>query len=162
MMASAAVRLEPVTSANWRGGLAVRAEKGQAQFVAGYEPVLLVILAKMAVRVGGVDWWPFLLKDQDRTVGVVGVADHREYHKSLVIFHLLVDESQQRRGYGRAALQRLVELSRHSEGCDSLQLTVHPENVAAVTLYKSAGFEVTVSDADGELQMTRSVDAASV
>ena len=155
------VRLEPVTSTNWREGLAVRARRGQARFVAAYEPVLLVILAKTAVRVDGVDWWPFLLKDQTRTVGVVGVADHRERHQALTIFHLLIDEHQQRRGYGRAALQLLLELSRRSEGCESLRLAVNPENVGAITLYKSAGFEVTGTDADGELQMAKAVAPAS-
>ena len=154
------MRLEPVTSTNWREGLTVRARRDQAQLVAGYEPVLLVILAKTAVRSGGVDWWPFLLKDQTRTVGVVGVADHRERHQALTIFHLLIDETQQRRGYGRAALQRLLELSRRSEGCETLRLTVNRENVGAITLYTSAGFEVTGTDADGELQMARAVATA--
>ena len=153
----AALRLEPVTSTNWREGLAVSAREGQARFVAAYEPVLLVILAKAAVRVGGVEWWPFLLKDEARTVGVVGVADHREHHKTLTIYHLLIDESQQRRGYGRAALQRIIELSQQSEGCDLLRLAVNPENSAAIVLYQSAGFEVTGTDEDGELEMAKPV-----
>lgn len=76
MRDTAALRLEPVTSTNWRQGLAVRAREGQARFVADYEPVLLVILAKSAVRVGGVEWWSFLLKDQTNSVGVVAVTDH--------------------------------------------------------------------------------------
>lgn len=151
------MRLEPVTSTNWRDGLAVRARRDQVQFVAGYEPVLLVILAKTAVREGGVDWWPFLLTDRTRAVGVVGVADHRERHQVLTIFHLLIDETQQRRGYGRAALQRLLELGRRSGGCGTLRLTVNPENAGAIALYESTGFEVTGTDADGELQMARAV-----
>ena len=160
MSDAAALRLEPVTSTNWRDGLAVRAGDGQARFVAAYEPVMLVILAKAAVRVGGVEWWPFLLKDQASTVGVVGVADHRRDHRVLTIYHLLIDEDQQRRGYGRAALQRIIELGRQSEGCDLLRLTVNPENAAAIALYQSAGFAVTGTDNDGELEMVRSVLAA--
>jgi diamine N-acetyltransferase len=155
MRDTAALRLEPVTSTNWREGLAVRAREGQARFVADYEPVLLVILAKSAVRVGGVEWWSFLLKDQTNTVGVVAVADHREHHKALMIFHLLIDDRQQRRGYGRAALQQIIELSRQSDGCDILRLTVNPLNAAAIALYESAGFEVTGTDDDGELQMAK-------
>lgn len=160
MTNTAALRLEPVTSTNWRDGLAVRAGDGQAQFVAAYEPVLLVILAKSAVRVGGVDWWPFLLKRQASTVGVVGVADHRRDHRALTIYHLLIDENQQRRGYGRAALQRIIELSRQTEECDLLRLTVHPQNATAIALYQSAGFAVTGTDDDGELEMARTVPTA--
>jgi diamine N-acetyltransferase len=156
MRHSAALRLEPVTSTNWREGLAVRAQEGQARFVADYQPVLLVILAKTAVRVGGVQWWPFLLKDHASTVGVVAVADHREHHsRALMIFHLLIDERHQRRGYGRAALQQIIELGRQADGCDMLQLTVDPHNAAAIALYESAGFEVTGTDDDGELQMAK-------
>ena len=160
MRDSAELRLEPVTSTNWREGLAVRAQEGQARFVADYEPVLLVILAKSAVRVGGVKWWPFLLKDPASTIGVVAVADHREHHKALMIFHLLIDERHQRRGYGRAALQQIIELSRQSDGCDTLLLTVNPLNAAAIALYESAGFTVTGTDDDGELQMAKLLSAA--
>lgn len=162
MRTAGALRLEPVTDANWRAGLTVRAGEGQARFVAAYEPVLLVILAKAAVRVGGVEWWPFLLNDGARTVGVVGVADRRQHHKTLTIYHLLIDESQQRRGYGRAALQRIIELSHESTGCDLLRLTVNPENAAAIALYQSMGFELTGTDDDGELEMAKPISSDGV
>lgn len=160
MRHSAALRLEPVTSTNWREGLGVRARAGQARFVADYEPVLLVILAKSAVRVGGVEWWPFLLKDQASTVGVVAVADHREHHGALMIFHLLIDARHQRRGYGRAALRLIIELGLQADNCHTVRLTVNPHNAAAIALYGSEGFEVTGTDDDGELQMAKPLLAA--
>lgn len=154
-------RLERVTRDNWRDGLHVRASEEQTRFVADYQPVLLVILAKAAVQVGEVEWWPFLLKNDATTVGIVAVADDRERLRALTIFHLLIDEHEQRRGYGRAALQEIIELSRQADRCDALRLTVHPHNAAAIRMYHSAGFHVTGTDDDGELRMSRRVQPAS-
>lgn len=100
--------------------------------------MLLVILARSAVRVSGVEWWPFLIRDDADVIGVVGVADRRARHGSLDIFHLLIDQHHQGQGHGRAALQRLVELGQHASGCQATHLTVNPENTAAIALYRLA------------------------
>jgi RimJ/RimL family protein N-acetyltransferase len=148
------IQLETVTDANWREGLRISAAPHQAHFVAGYQPVLLVILAKSAVQAGGVEWWPFLIRDGVRAVGVVAVADRRAHDGSLGIFHLLIDQHHQRQGHGRATLERLVELGQRTSGCRALHLTVNPDNTAAIALYRLAHFEVTGTNDDGELQMT--------
>ena len=149
-----------MTRENWRQGLPVRASDQQAPLVADFQPVLLVILAKVAVRVGAVDWWPFLLQNDGSTVGVVAVADDREQHNALTIFHLLIDEREQRRGYGRAALTQIIELAHRTDGCHRVALTVNPRNHAAIRLYQSVGFEETGTDDDGELQMVRALRGA--
>ena len=128
--------------------------------VAGFQPVLLVILAKVAVRVGAVDWWPFLLRDDGDVVGVVAVADHREQHRTLTIFHLLIDVSEQRRGHGQAALTQLIELAQRMDGCDTVALTVNPGNHPAIRLYESVGFEKKGTDDEGELQMALPLPAS--
>src|SRR5437868_4771150 len=55
--------LVPITRANWRDATAVRVGQGQQRFIAAYEPVALVILSKAFLRVGDVDWWPYLVMD---------------------------------------------------------------------------------------------------
>lgn len=147
------LRLEPVTRDNWRQGLSVRASEEQLHFVADYQPVLLVILAKAAVEVGAVVWWPYLLLDDD-TTGVVAVTDNRQRHNALTIFHLLIDQPRQRRGYGRAALAEIIDLGRRTIGCDTLQLTVHLHNAPAIKLYRSVGFRETGTNDNGELDMS--------
>lgn len=148
------IQFEAVTAANWREGLRVSAAPYQARFVAGYQPVLLVILAKAAVRDGGVEWWPFLIREGVHVVGVVALADRRSDDGSLCIFHLLIDEHQQKQGYGRAALRRVIELGQRDPDCQSINLTVHPENKAAIALYQLAHFTTTGTNDDGELQMS--------
>lgn len=82
---------------------------------------------------------------------MVALADHRDLSGEVAIYHLLIDAQQQRRGYGRAALRRIVELAGTLERCDRLRLTVHPENEAALALYTAEGFTLQGVAADGEL-----------
>lgn len=146
-------RLVPISNDNWRRAAAVRVADGQLRFVAAYEPVALVILAKAFVRAGGQDWWPYVIEDAGKVVGVVGLVDDRPLRGEIALFHLLIDVSQQRRGYGRSALRCAVELANRLDNCVRLRLTVHPENEAAISLYTSEGFTLDGVDADGELRM---------
>ena len=146
--------LVPITSDNWRRAAGISAAGGQLRFVAAYEPVALVILSKAFVRAGNVDWWPYLIEDAGRAVGVVALVDERQLSGELALFHLLVDASQQGRGYGRAAVRCALELARTAEGCDRLRLTVHPENQSAISLYRSEGFVVDGLDAEGETRLS--------
>lgn len=50
---------------------------------------------------------------------------------------LMVKPEFQRRGLGRALMRRALEELR---GCKRIYLTVRPENISAVGLYKSVGF----------------------
>lgn len=84
------------------------------------------------------------------------MVDDRDRHGELAVFHLLIDRDQQRRGYGRAALQSLINLGMRTKRCDRLRLTVHPENCAAIALYQSEGFGTDGANADGELDMSLS------
>ncbi|XAS78077.1 GNAT family N-acetyltransferase [Dermatophilaceae bacterium Sec6.4] len=147
------IDLETVTNSNWREGLGVSAAPHQARFVAGYQPVLLVILAKSAVQAGDMDWWPFLIRDGGHVVGVVAVTDERSRNGSLGIFHLLIDHNHQGHGYGRAALQHLIELGQRDQRCRALRLTVNPDNAPAIALYERAHFTVTGTNDLGEIQM---------
>lgn len=147
------VRLTPITDDNWRRAAAVRVADGQLRFIAAYEPVALVILAKAFVRAAGRDWWPYVIEDSGTVVGVLALLDDRQQHGEMALFHLLIDANRQRRGYGRAALRSVVELASRLDDCGRVRLTVHPENEAAISLYSSEGFIPDGVDADGELRM---------
>jgi diamine N-acetyltransferase len=146
-------RLVPITDDNWRRAAAVQVADGQLRFIADYEPVALVILAKAFVRAAGRDWWPYVIEDAGSVVGVLGLLDDRQLHGEIALFHLLIDANRQRRGYGRSALRRVVELANQLDNCARLRLTVHPDNEAAISLYASEGFTRDGVDADGELRM---------
>jgi len=94
------LRLVPLDLHNWRASLAVEVLADQLRFVAGYQPVALVILAKAYVRPGDLDWEPLALITKGSVVGVVALA-HSPTRTELL--HLAIDADTQGRGLGSAA-----------------------------------------------------------
>src|SRR4051794_15554581 len=64
---------------NWRAALAVEVTPDQLRFVAGHQPVALVILAKAYQRPGGLDWEPLAVSQDGTLVAVVALA-HASAH----------------------------------------------------------------------------------
>ncbi|MDJ1159522.1 GNAT family N-acetyltransferase [Chelatococcus sp. SYSU_G07232] len=69
------------------------------------------------------------------------------------IYRLMIDRRFQGRGYGRAALLRVVELIAAQPGCTLIVLGVQPGNTHARRLYASAGFHETGEMIGGEVVM---------
>ena len=69
------------------------------------------------------------------------------------IYRLMIDARFQRRGYGRAALNRIIQILSELPGCSCVMLGVKPENEGARRLYEHAGFRMTGDAIDGELVM---------
>jgi hypothetical protein len=136
------VDLVPITLDNWRAAAAVRAGEDQLRFVGGQEPVALAILSKGLARSEGLDWWPYLLTDGDRPVGVLALVDERQRDGGLALSHLLIDADQQRGGRGRTAQRRQLD--------DESQCRA----AAAVHLYLAEGFRQDGVDEDGELRLS--------
>ncbi len=76
---------------------------------------------------------------ESRVIGYTIGAVVIDNDKTAWVLSLAVGESTRRRGVGRALTVALVgELAaRH---CDTVRLTVHPNNVPALTLYTQLGF----------------------
>jgi diamine N-acetyltransferase len=74
--------------------------------------------------------------------------------RGLVLVRLMVDARHQGRGYGRAALEAVVELARE-RGHGSLRLSVVPENTQALEFYRRNGFAETGELEGRELVMER-------
>ena len=142
------LRLAPIDQHNWRASMGVRVAPDQLQFVAGYQPVALVILAKAYVRPGDLDWEPLALMSEDSIVGVVALA-HSPTRTEML--HLAVDAGMQGRGVGSAAVALvLAHVTRTRPGCEEVRLTVHPENGRAQRLYRGSGFQPSGRLRDGE------------
>lgn len=93
------------------------------------------------MRVADLDSWPYLIFDAGRAAGVIALVDERQLSGEIALFHLLIDADQQRRGYGRAAVRGVVQLSVNwmvATVCDSpstLRTTLR-------SIYQSEGFIV--------------------
>ena len=97
---------------------------------------------------------PFGIFAEDRMVGYVMVIydyDIPEYD----IWHMMIDESAQGKGYGKAALGEVLSYIRTKPfgSSDRVALTCNKENQAAIRLYERLGFRYTGTDYDDEIEM---------
>ncbi len=98
---------------------------------------------------------PFGIYEGDTMIGYVMVIydyDIPEYD----IWHMMIDESNQRRGYGRAALDQVLDYIKEKPFGDSnrVTLTCNRENIHALYLYKSRGFTETGAVDDDEIELS--------
>ena len=98
---------------------------------------------------------PFGIYEGDTMVGYVMVIydyDIPEYD----IWHMMIDESNQRRGYGRAALDRVLDYIKTKPfgSSNRVTLTCSRETSRARKLYKSNGFTETGAADDDEIELS--------
>ena len=98
---------------------------------------------------------PFGIYDGDAMVGYVMVIydyDIPEYD----IWHMMIDESYQGRGYGGAALDRVLDYIRTKPfgSSDRVTLTCNKDNAQALKLYKSRGFTETGAEDGDEIELS--------
>ena len=102
---------------------------------------------------------PFGIYAEGRMVGYVMVIydyDVPEYD----IWHMMIDRSAQGRGYGSAALDRVIEYIRTKPFGDSgrVALTCNRDNPVALKLYEAKGFRATGIEDDDEMELAMTVD----
>ena len=98
---------------------------------------------------------PFGIYEGDTMVGYVMVIydyDIPEYN----IWHMMIDESNQRRGYGRAALDRVLDYIKTKPfgSSNRVTLTCSRDNIRALNLYKSKGFTETGAADEDEIELS--------
>lgn len=97
---------------------------------------------------------PFGIFADEKVVGyVMAIYDYDipEYD----IWHMMIDESQQGKGYGKAALKLLLDYIKDKPFGDSdrVALTCNKDNTVALELYKSMGFELTGNSDEDEVEL---------
>jgi diamine N-acetyltransferase len=129
------VVLRPLTSRNWEDAAQLTVRDDQKRFVAANvwsiaESKFHSALEPMAIYDGGtmVGFLMYGLDPQD---------------KQHWLYRLMIDQRYQGKGYGRAALERLIAIMRRVTGCTGLNVGYEPDNVAAERLYFSLGFQPT-------------------
>lgn len=143
--------LQEVTRENWRIALGLAVFPEQQRFIADYTPVVAIALAKAYIRPAGLIWVPYVFYANEQMVGFAELAYEPGSPDNFWLFHFFIDHRYQGRGYGKAALRLLLQyIKDHHPRCQSLHLTVHPENTRAQHLYTSAGFQPTGATFSGE------------
>ncbi len=138
-----AVTLRPVGE-DWRAVADVRPTDAQREFVFPMAARYLLMTEK------GGPWTSLGIHADDQVVGHVmwGLDDDGSHW----IGGLVIDQTQQGRGLGRATTRTLMAWLAQQPGHWTTRLTHHPTNAAAARLYADLGFTPTGEvDEDGEI-----------
>ena len=98
---------------------------------------------------------PFAIYADDKLVGFCMFAfdpDDEDEEDRYWLWRFMIDESEQGKGYGQAALQEIIKYFRDN-GADMLYLSTEPENEGGTHVYHKAGFKETGEIDDGEAVM---------
>ena len=98
---------------------------------------------------------PFGIYEGDTMVGYVMVIydyDIPEYD----IWHMMIDESNQRKGCGQAALDQVLDYIKTKPfgSSDRVALTCNKDNTQALTMYKNRGFTETGAVYEDEIELS--------
>ncbi|KAA0766519.1 GNAT family N-acetyltransferase [Bacillus sp. SH5-2] len=143
------IQLKIVTRENWEDALKLQVKENQRKFV----PAVAVSLAKVYIKPDGenVEYIPFAIYDGDLMVGFIMHAVVKETTNMYWINGFIIDQTQQGKGYGKAALQESIYLIKNTfKACKEIRLTVHKDNISAKKLYEHYGFQSLGHDYDGE------------
>jgi diamine N-acetyltransferase len=152
---SASIALREISAATLESVLSLSVAPEQRRFVAPNA----VSIAQAHFESGA--WFRAIYADEV-PVGFVMLYDPTrapapEHPDSVFIWRFMVDHRHQRRGYGRAAMQRVLDHARALPGVSTVRLSYVPGNDATATFYRGLGFLETGEVDDGELVMSLSL-----
>ena len=143
------INLRKITEENFIDAFNLMLASGQERFVS--HPIRSLAQAYVYRE----QCQPFGIYDDDSMVGYVMVIyDHDilEYD----IWHMMIDGSKQGRGYGSAALDRVLDYirTRPFGSSDRVTLTCHVDNIPALHLYREKGFTETGAEDEDEIELS--------
>ena len=101
--------------------------------------------------------WFRAIHDDNQLVGFVMLYDptlvERPESADFFLWRLMVDKSHQGKGYGRAAVEALLEHVRTRAGARRLLVSHVKDAARLASFYQSLGFRYTGEEDDGELVM---------
>lgn len=97
------------------------------------------------------EWNPVAIYNDDT---IIGFAMYGSFgpNKDTWIDRILIDKKYQGNGYGRIAMNKLIDIVLEKYKVNTIYLSIIPGNKAAYNLYKSIGFKyMNEKDENGEL-----------
>ena len=147
------IELKAITEDNFIDAFNLRLAPGQESFVS--HPVRSLAQAYVYRD----QCQPFGIYADGKMVGYVMVIydyDVPEYD----IWHMMIDESAQGRGFGSAALDKVIDYIRTKPFGSSgrVALTCNKNNPVAKKLYESRGFAATGAEDEDEIELALNLD----
>jgi diamine N-acetyltransferase len=142
------INLKPVTWDNFHAVEKLKVKDEQKNFVAEN----LYSLAQAWLEYDTTR--PFAIYADDVLVGFV-MLEYDEDEGECGIWRFMIGENHQGKGYGKEAMNVIMDYIKSNPAFKVVHLMLEPENEVAIKLYKSFGFEFTgeVDEDDGEMEM---------
>ena len=149
--------LKPITEENFLDAFNLKLAEGQEDFVS--HPVRSLAQAYVYRD----QCQPFGIYAEGKMVGYVMVIydyDVPEYD----IWHMMIDESMQAKGYGKDALDRVIDYIRTKPfgSLDRIALTCSRNNLSALKLYECRGFTPTGAEDEDEIELAMTLETNAV
>ena len=132
------ITLQPITETNYLEAVALQVSPEQQAFVA---PAVGILARAYAYRRHRANAWG--IYDGRRMVGLALMEDLDEEPVCYHLSELLIDEKEQGRGYGQAALALLLAQCRREGKYPRVEVCVKKMDEAAIHIYEKAGFRDT-------------------
>jgi diamine N-acetyltransferase len=148
------VSLEPITQSNRDALDALRVSQAQRRFVSGVSESL-----RQAAEHPGARAIPWGVYADETPVGFVMIADEVDGPPYIAqyVWKLLIDERHQRKGYGTATLDLIVEYFRGRPGVEVIWTSAGQGEGSPIPFYERYGFEQTGEIQDGEVKLRLSI-----
>lgn len=131
-----------VTKDNWRELIEIQVREDQKNFVASN--VMSIAESQFGFEEPGDghwDFYPFGIYDGETPVGFLMYSlNYAHPTQQAFIMRLMVDEKAQGRGYGRFAMQKMLEIFRSDGRVQEVGISYAPANEVARAFYASLGF----------------------
>jgi diamine N-acetyltransferase len=127
------IKFKEITRDNFWECVSLTVMEGQSEFVTSNA----VSIAQAKVQPECI---PLAIYDDESMIGFLMYCideDDSQYW----IYRMMIDEKYQSKGYGKKALDKLLEVIKADKTRSKIYLGVHKESVSAVKLYKRCGFE---------------------
>jgi diamine N-acetyltransferase len=151
------ITLRAVTAANWRALIALQVSPDQAAWVAPNHVSLLEAVYGFQGDLAHLILVPLAVYADETPVGLVLYNTSPTYDCFLVM-RLMVDEGQQGKGYGRAALTQLLALFRAYPQAKEVAISYNIGNEPARRLYLACGFAELGPDGNGGMLMWQALN----
>ncbi len=138
------ISLQEITAETWRQCVSLKVRADQENFVA----LNVYSLVQSKYEPGLV---PLAVYDGETMIGFVMYNEQPFEPGKYFIYRVMIGADFQGKGYGRAAMQALIERMQALPDCQEIVLSYEPENAVAERLYESLGFRKTGEIFEGEV-----------
>jgi len=127
------IRLAEITADNWEDVIDLEVFEEQGSFVADNA----YSLAEAAYNPHCI---PLAIYNGDELVGFMMYHPPYEEDNDYWFFRFMIDKDHQRKGYGKAAMQIILDKIKEDKAHNRVFLSFESENTGAKALYESFGF----------------------